>query len=171
MTASNNGGYATTVIKVIILDKPGPPIGPVVFTDVTSNSMKVAWNPPTVTGGCPISNYTVEKRESTSTVWSTVSATCARTTLKIQRLTKGTEYMFRIRAENRFGAGQTLSSDYVVAKHSYSAPGPPGQPECVAVTKHSVSLVWNEPVKDGGVAIMGYHIEHKDRNSILWQVL
>ena len=79
--------------------------------------------------------------------------------------------MFRIKAENRFGAGPTLTSDTVTAQHPYKVPGAPNQPQVVKVTKDSVTLRWSEPTNDGGSPITGYQMEHKDRNSILWQVL
>lgn len=73
-------------------------------------------------------------------------------------------------AENRFGIGTALTSDIVTAKHAYSEPGSPNKPEIVRATKDSVTLKWTEPANDGGSPIVGYQMEHKDRNSILWRV-
>ena len=99
-----------------------------------------------------------------------ISASCARSTIKATKLSTGTEYLFRIKAENRFGMGPTLTSDPVTAKHPYKVPDAPTQLHPIKVTKESVTLQWSEPTNDGGSPVSGYQLEHKDRNSILWQV-
>lgn len=38
-----------------------------------------------------------------------------------------------------------------------------------AVTKESITVNWKEPSSDGGSSVFGYHLQMKDRNSILWQ--
>ena len=39
-------------------------------------------------------------------------------------------------------------------------PDPPGKPEAMDVTKHSVSLVWSRPKHDGGSKLIGYYMEY-----------
>lgn len=105
-----------------------------------------------------------------SQVWMNVSQDCVHPSIKADRLTKGNEYIFRIRAQNRFGSGPALTSSSVSIKHPFNIPGPPGQPVVTHVTKYSANVKWNEPVKDGGSAVIGYVIEHKDKASTLWKV-
>lgn len=50
-----------------------------------------------------------------------------------------------------------------------ATPGPPSTPWVTNVTRESITVGWNEPVSDGGNQVTGYHLEMKDRNSILWQ--
>lgn len=53
---------------------------------------------------------------------------------------------------------------------SFSAiPGPPSTPWVSNVTRESITVGWHEPVSNGGNNVIGYHLEMKDRNSILWQ--
>lgn len=85
-------------------------------------------------------------------------------------LSKDVEYIFRVRAQNRFGVGPVLTSAPVSAKHGYKVPGPPGQPTTASVTKETVTIKWNDPVNDGGSPVTGYDIEMKGRNSLLWKV-
>uniref|UniRef100_A0A668VEM9 Titin n=1 Tax=Oreochromis aureus TaxID=47969 RepID=A0A668VEM9_OREAU len=92
ISVSNDLGSKNATVEVITLDKPGPPTGPVKLEDISAESITLSWEPPTYTGGCPISNYVVEKRDTTTTNWSVVSATVARTTLKVSNLKTGTEY-------------------------------------------------------------------------------
>lgn len=171
VSATNAGGTVTEEIGIIVLDKPGPPIGPVRFDEVSANFIVISWNPPEYTGGCQINNYIVEKRDTTTVTWNLVSATVARTTIKITKLTTGSEYQFRIFAENRYGNSSSLDSTAVIAQYPYKLPGPPGTPFVSSATKDNMHVQWNEPVIDGGSKILGYHLERKERNSILWTKL
>uniref|UniRef100_A0A670HZ18 Titin n=1 Tax=Podarcis muralis TaxID=64176 RepID=A0A670HZ18_PODMU len=168
IAVANVVGQKSAAVEIITLDKPDPPKGPVKFDEISAESITLSWNPPVYTGGCQITNYIVHKRDTTTTVWETVSATVARTTLKVMKLKTGSEYQFRIFAENRYGQSFALESDTVVAQYPYKEPGPPGTPFVTTVTKDSMVVQWHEPVNDGGSKILGYHLERKERNSILW---
>uniref|UniRef100_A0A670XYG7 Titin n=1 Tax=Pseudonaja textilis TaxID=8673 RepID=A0A670XYG7_PSETE len=165
---TNSAGEATEILSIIVLDKPGPPTGPVKMDEITADSITISWEPPKYDGGSSINNYIVEKRDTSTTVWQVVSATVARTTLKVSRLKTGTEYQFRIAAENRYGKSTYLTSEPVVAQYPYKLPGPPGTPYVPEVSRDTMMVHWHEPVSDGGSRIIGYHLERKERNSILW---
>uniref|UniRef100_A0A674JU66 Titin n=1 Tax=Terrapene triunguis TaxID=2587831 RepID=A0A674JU66_9SAUR len=165
---TNSAGEATETLNIVVLDKPGPPTGPVKIDEVTADSITISWEPPKYDGGSSINNYIVEKRDTSTTVWHIVSATVARTTIKACRLKTGSEYQFRIAAENRYGKSTYLTSESVVAQYPFKVPGPPGTPFVSARSKDSMVVQWHEPVNDGGSKIIGYHLERKERNSILW---
>uniref|UniRef100_A0A8D3AWU0 Titin n=1 Tax=Scophthalmus maximus TaxID=52904 RepID=A0A8D3AWU0_SCOMX len=110
---SNTLGSKDATVEVITLDKPGPPTGPVRLEDISAESITLNWEPPTYTGGCPISNYVVEKRDTTTINWVVVSATIARTTLKVANLKTG-EYKVRICAINKLGVGEPTDIQGVV---------------------------------------------------------
>uniref|UniRef100_A0A8C4YKK2 Titin n=1 Tax=Gopherus evgoodei TaxID=1825980 RepID=A0A8C4YKK2_9SAUR len=165
---TNSAGEATETLNIVVLDKPGPPTGPVKIDEVTADSITISWEPPKYDGGSSINNYIVEKRDTSTTVWHIVSATVARTTIKACRLKTGSEYQFRIAAENRYGKSTYLTSESVVAQYPFKVPGPPGTPFVSARSKDSMVVQWHEPVNDGGSKIVGYHLERKERNSILW---
>uniref|UniRef100_A0A8C7I473 Titin n=1 Tax=Oncorhynchus kisutch TaxID=8019 RepID=A0A8C7I473_ONCKI len=164
----NTAGESTVDIAVVVLDKPGPPTGPITVDEVTSDSVVLSWNPPTYVGGCAINNYVVEKRETSTTNWQIVSATVARTTIKAARLKTGYEYQFRIAAENRYGKSPVLISENIVAQYPFDLPSAPGTPIVQSSTKDSMVIVWEKPGSDGGSKILGYHLESKERNSLLW---
>uniref|UniRef100_A0A8B9BGS0 Titin n=1 Tax=Anser brachyrhynchus TaxID=132585 RepID=A0A8B9BGS0_9AVES len=168
ITVANVVGQKSASVEIITLDKPDPPVGPVKFDEISAESITLSWNPPVYTGGCQITNYVVHKRDTTTTVWETVSATVARTTLKVTKLKTGSEYQFRIFAENRYGQSFALESAMVVAQYPYKEPGPPGTPFVTMVTKDSMVVQWHEPINDGGSRVLGYHLERKEKNSILW---
>lgn len=48
-------------------------------------------------------------------------------------------------------------------------PGPPSTPWLGFVSRESLTVCWNEPVNDGGNPVIGYHLQMKERSSLLWQ--
>uniref|UniRef100_A0A4W5MP54 Titin n=1 Tax=Hucho hucho TaxID=62062 RepID=A0A4W5MP54_9TELE len=122
INVTNVVGEKNATIEIIALDKPGPPSGPVKFDEVTINTATISWGPPKHSGGCQISNYIVQKRDTTTTTWENVAASVARTTLKVQRLKTGAEYQFRIIAQNRYGKSYGLDSHPLTIKYPYKEP-------------------------------------------------
>lgn len=120
ITAANSSGTTKSFVNIVVLDRPGPPVGPVVLSDITEESVTLRWQPPTYDGGSQVTNYIVLKRETSTAAWSEVSATVARTVIKVMKLTTGEEYQFRIKAENRFGISDHIDSQCVVVKLPYS---------------------------------------------------
>ncbi|XP_035520991.1 titin-like [Morone saxatilis] len=171
ITASNSAGTYTGEITVVVLEKPDPPTGPVRIDEISSDYVIISWGPPEYTGGCDLDNYIVEKRETTNTEWQTVSATTVRTTIKVTKLKTGSEYQFRVFAENRYGKSTAITSPIVTAQYPFSVPTAPGSPFASTVTKYSMVVEWEPPAKDGGSPIIGYHLERKEKNSILWTKL
>uniref|UniRef100_A0A674MUH2 Titin n=1 Tax=Takifugu rubripes TaxID=31033 RepID=A0A674MUH2_TAKRU len=128
ITATNSVGAVTEEITVIILDKPGPPTGPVKIEEVSSNYVTLSWEPPAYTGGCQINNYIVEKRDTTTTAWQIVSATIT------TELEEGIEYEFRVYAENMAGLSEASKvSESAVARDPCD---PPGTPEAIEITRN-----------------------------------
>uniref|UniRef100_A0A8C1WDE3 Titin n=1 Tax=Cyprinus carpio TaxID=7962 RepID=A0A8C1WDE3_CYPCA len=171
VTATNSVCAVKEDISIIILDKPGPPTGPIKVNEVSNNSVSISWEPPEYTGGCQVKHYIVEKRDTTETTWQVVAGLVARTSLKITKLKTGSEYQFRVIAENRYGKGASLDSKSIVVQYPYKPPGPPGTPYVKSATKDQMIIEWNEPVSDGGSSVIGYHLESKERTSILWTKL
>uniref|UniRef100_A0A672NYL1 Titin n=1 Tax=Sinocyclocheilus grahami TaxID=75366 RepID=A0A672NYL1_SINGR len=167
ISLANTAGTKSTDIGVVVLDKPGPPAS-VKVDDVTSDSITLSWAPPEYDGGCSINNYIVEKRDTNTTEWQIVSTNVARTSVKVPRLTQGSEYQFRIYAVNRYGKGKPIDSPGITAEYTFKQPGPPSTPRVAHATKVFMLVTWNEPVNDGGSTVLGYHLERKERSSILW---
>uniref|UniRef100_A0A8C6U7Q2 Titin n=1 Tax=Neogobius melanostomus TaxID=47308 RepID=A0A8C6U7Q2_9GOBI len=171
LTATSSLGTNTVEITVIILDKPGPPTGPVKIEEVSSDYVTLSWEPPEYTGGCQINNYIVEKRDTTTTAWQIVSATIARATIKVTKLKTGVEYQFRVSAENRYGKSPAILSPSVIAQYPFTEPASPGTPVISSVTKDNMVVEWKPPTNNGGSPILGYHLERKEKNSLLWTKL
>uniref|UniRef100_A0A672I7Y4 Uncharacterized protein n=1 Tax=Salarias fasciatus TaxID=181472 RepID=A0A672I7Y4_SALFA len=163
LTVSNPAGTKTVALNVTVLDVPAAPIGPANILDVTPDSMTIEWRPPKDDGGTPVTNYIVEKREANKGTWGGVSSGSLATQLKICRLQRGTEYVVRIRAENKMGIGAPLESKPTVAEHSFMPPSPPGKPQTSDLAEDAVTVGWTMPLSDGGSQITGYIIERRHK--------
>ena len=76
-------------------------------SDVTETSVTLTWTPPSSDGGSPITGYVLEKKEDFMTRWVRVTRDSTRqTTLTLNDLKEGSEYSFRVIAENKAGQSQ-----------------------------------------------------------------
>lgn len=162
LTVSNIAGSKTVPVHLTVLDVPGPPTGPIDILEVTPDHMVIAWRPPKDDGGSPVINYIIEKRESKKETWGVVCSGISQTKIKVPRLQKGCEYIFRVRAENKIGIGAPLDSKPAIAKHMYDPPGPPGKPSVYDITENAATVTWSTPKTDGGSPISGYILERRE---------
>uniref|UniRef100_A0A8D2JBA5 Titin n=1 Tax=Varanus komodoensis TaxID=61221 RepID=A0A8D2JBA5_VARKO len=168
LTASNPGGFAKHIFNVKVLDRPGPPEAPLTVSEVTSEKCVLSWLPPLDDGGASIDHYVVEKRETSRLAWTSVATEVPVTKLKVTKLLKGNEYIFRVMAVNKYGVGEPLESEPVLAVNPYTVPDPPKTPEVTAITKDSMIVCWGHPDSDGGSPITNYIIERRDRAGLRW---
>lgn len=52
-------------------------------------------------------------------MWSTVSDKLEQTHISVGKLVRGNEYVFRVMGVNKFGVGEPLESDAVIAKNAF----------------------------------------------------
>lgn len=89
-------------------------------TNIQKNSVDLEWKPPKDTGGLPILEYTVEKKEKYGT-WMHVGNVDGNTTkMHVPRLNENTEYFFRVIAFNKIGKSPPLETDAVTPKSPFS---------------------------------------------------
>lgn len=101
ITAENELGSDTAIIKIQISDRPDPPRFPTI-ENIGQDSLSLSWKAPVWDGGSNITNYLVEKRENDMSTWIRVGNTRF-TTMAITGLAPGHQYEFRVYAENIYG--------------------------------------------------------------------
>lgn len=107
----NKVGKKKAQIKVKVIGRPSAPEGPMLFEEIQANSVKVSWKVPTDNGGSEILGYIVERREAARNAWYTVDSRVTDTQLVVKGLREGTEYHFKVTAENSFGVSSSLKSE------------------------------------------------------------
>uniref|UniRef100_A0A8D2QKP8 Titin n=1 Tax=Zonotrichia albicollis TaxID=44394 RepID=A0A8D2QKP8_ZONAL len=173
LTLENTAGVKTFTVTVVVIGRPGPVTGPIEISSVSAESCVLTWKEPEDDGGSDITNYIVEKRESGTTAWQLVNSSVKRTQIKVSHLTKYQEYSFRVSSENRFGVSKPVESKTLLTFSSppFSClvpPSPPSRPEVYSVSASAMAIRWEEPYHDGGSKVIGYWVEKKERNTILW---
>jgi len=89
------------------LERPAPPSQPDIV-DISTEHATLRWKAPRSDGGAPISNYRIEKRPAGTYRWDLVNTgeRVTETQYKVEGIEEGTDYEFRISAENKAGLSE-----------------------------------------------------------------
>jgi len=142
--------------------------------DITANGCLLTYHPPNFDGGSPVIGYIIERRDdSASNKWQRVNKELStHLFLESKDLKEGTEYEYRVIAENLAGPGAPSEpSKPFKAKNPYDRPGPPLNVKYGNVTKSSIDLTWSKPATDGGSPIIGYKLEKRNTKTFSWSAL
>lgn len=83
-------------------DKPGPPRN-LLVSEIRKDSCYLSWKEPEDNGGSVITNYIIEKRDVANPRWVPISTTSKKHSIIAKHLMEGTQYLFRVAAENQYG--------------------------------------------------------------------
>ncbi|XP_023246905.1 uncharacterized protein LOC106637047 isoform X2 [Copidosoma floridanum] len=108
----NKHGEGAISFLVTIIDSPSPPRN-VTVTRIFGRSVSLAWMEPDDDGGSSIGNYLVEYHRMGWDMW-LKSMTCKYTTVMINDLIEGSEYEFRVKAENLYGLSDPSEKTQIV---------------------------------------------------------
>ena len=150
-------------MTVTVLDRPEPPVGPVIYQNLDRDTIKLSWNPPEDDGGTEVTGYIVEKAEYGLSNWIACSGYTTNCEYIARSLHEGQKYLFRISAENSVGVSDPLTGKHIEARSPYDPPGPPGAPDITAYSPSSATLKWTPPEDTGGRPITGYYIEKREQ--------
>ena len=116
-------------------------------------TIALAWNPPTLDGGTPITNYTIYRGTSSGalTLFTTVGDLTAHTD---NTVTNGVRYYYQVSAVNAVGEGPRSN------EVSSTPTGPPSAPRSLQASAGdgTVVLTWQVPTSDGGWPTTNYRI-------------
>jgi subtilisin family serine protease len=139
--------------------KPGAPTNLVAAAPATNGSVTLSWAAPTNDGGAPVSQYNVMLSRDGQN-WSTLAIlSAASTTFTTQIPSKGQTWSYNVSARNQAGVGAV--SNTVTVSTAASLPGAPASPALALTGTSDITVRWNPPVDNGGLAISGYVLENQ----------
>ncbi|XP_050767356.1 immunoglobulin-like and fibronectin type III domain-containing protein 1 [Gymnogyps californianus] len=164
----NDSGVLEINLKLLVIDKPQPPAGPIKIVENSANDITIQWKPPKDDGGKPVQRYIVERQQVGEKDWVTLGETprsC--TTFTTNKVEQDMSYYFRVRAVNAEGTSDALESDEVKAV-SKAPPGAPDPPEIVSASRGTVTISWKAPRKTGSSRIVGYIVQKRKKGTMTW---
>ncbi|NXJ32964.1 IGFN1 protein, partial [Ciconia maguari] len=164
----NDSGALEINLKLVVIDKPQPPAGPIKIVESSANDITIQWKPPKDDGGKPLQSYIVERQQVGKNDWVTLGETprsC--TTFTTNKVEQDTSYYFRVRAVNAEGTSDALESDEVKAV-SKASPGAPDPPEIVSASRDTITISWKAPRKTGTSRIVGYMVQKRKKGTMTW---
>ncbi|NXD13479.1 IGFN1 protein, partial [Nothocercus nigrocapillus] len=164
----NDHGVLEMNLKLVVIDKPEQPTGPIKVIESSSNNITIQWKPPKDDGGKPVQSYIIQMQQVGKEEWVTLGETpktC--TTFTTNKVEQDMGYYFRVRAVNVEGASEALESDEVKAA-SKAIPGPPDPPEIVSTGKETITISWKVPHRTGSSRIVGYTVQKRKKGASIW---
>ncbi|XP_029539844.1 immunoglobulin-like and fibronectin type III domain-containing protein 1.1 isoform X5 [Oncorhynchus nerka] len=163
----NEFGTAEAFAKIIVTDKPTPPLGPLEIIEASQNAIEVKWRSPKDDGGCKILNYILERQQIGRNTWKKLGPIGPEAHYKDSDVDHGRRYCYKIRADTEMGSSELMETEDVQAGTKAYA-GPPSAPKVVSAFKDCITLTWNPPSNTGGTNILGYNMEKRKKGSNLW---
>ncbi|XP_035632959.1 immunoglobulin-like and fibronectin type III domain-containing protein 1 isoform X7 [Oncorhynchus keta] len=163
----NEFGTVEAFAKIIVTDKPTPPLGPLEIIEASQNAIEVKWRSPKDDGGCKILNYILERQQIGRNTWKKLGPIGPEPHYKDSDVDHGRRYCYKIKADTEMGSSEMMETEDVQAGTKAYA-GPPSAPKVVSAFKDCITLTWNPPSNTGGTNILGYNMEKRKKGSNLW---
>lgn len=104
----NSVGEISADVTLIVQDKPSAPQS-LTVTNVTEDSISLAWKPPADDGGSKVTRYVIEGRLGNKRSWQQFGRT-SNLEFTVSRLQEGEKYYFQVMAENSIGVGEPMET-------------------------------------------------------------
>ncbi|XP_029630308.1 immunoglobulin-like and fibronectin type III domain-containing protein 1.1 isoform X3 [Salmo trutta] len=163
----NEFGTVEAFAKIVVIDKPTPPMGPLEIIEASQNAIEVKWRSPKDDGGCKILNYILERQQIGRNTWKKLGPIGPEAHYKDSDVEHGRRYCYKIRADTEMGTSELMETEDVQAGTKAYA-GPPSAPKVVSAFKDCITLTWNPPSNTGGTNILGYNMEKRKKGSNIW---
>ncbi|XP_069046346.1 immunoglobulin-like and fibronectin type III domain-containing protein 1 isoform X1 [Lepisosteus oculatus] len=164
----NESGAVEAMTRLVVLDKPTPPQGPVEVLESSPTRIGIKWRPPRDDGGSPVLSYSLERQQVGRNTWLKLGEVPGTTTtFATNQVEHGKRYSFRIRAHTAEGVSNVLETDDITAgTKAYSSP--PAPPKVISATSKCITVSWVPPHNTGGSRITGYILEKRKKGSNIW---
>ncbi|XP_031419453.1 M-protein, striated muscle isoform X2 [Clupea harengus] len=149
------------------LTAPSAPHG-ITMLSCEGSSMTLAWKRPKNAGGTKISAYYVDQREASTLRWREINTAALKERVyKVENLTAGVAYEFKIQAGNLAGVGvpSEPSKPFLCEAWTMAEPGPAYDIKFSEVRDHSMIVQWKAPVFAGQGPVTGYLLEKAKKGS------
>uniref|UniRef100_A0A674BWZ5 Immunoglobulin-like and fibronectin type III domain-containing protein 1 n=1 Tax=Salmo trutta TaxID=8032 RepID=A0A674BWZ5_SALTR len=160
----NEHGTMEAISRLIVLDKPTPPQGPVEVLESTASCIHIKWRAPKDDGGCPVINYNLERQQVGRNTWKKLGDIPGVPEYKDNDVEHGRKYCYRIRVVTEEGVSDMMETDDLTA----AFPSSPVPPKVASAFNNCINLTWSTPTDTGGSHILGYNLEKRKKGSNLW---
>ncbi|XP_072023881.1 uncharacterized protein [Amphiura filiformis] len=142
--------------------KPGKPVG-----NITDNktSIKITWSAPENNGGSPVTGYVIEQCRGSENWVKVNKQKVTELHYTKEDVEAGTQYKFRVYAENVGGCSDPSQPSEVIAV--VDKPDAPSRPKVGNEGVKKVGITWSPGQNDGGSPVTGYIIK-KRQNTSTW---
>jgi hypothetical protein len=127
-----------------------------------ANSVALTWTAPTDLAGGTIVEYRVETSSNAGGTWA-LAGTTTSTSLTINGLNNGTNYLVRITPVTTQGAGAST----VMSATPFTMPSAPSSTRAIAGDSF-LTVFWSAPASNGGMPISGYQLDLCNAASCTW---
>ncbi|XP_028849763.1 immunoglobulin-like and fibronectin type III domain-containing protein 1 isoform X2 [Denticeps clupeoides] len=166
----NDHGTVEAYSKIVVLDKPGPPQGPIEVGESSATCIEFKWRPPKDDGGSPVKNYILERQQIGRNTWKKIGEVSSVPHYRDTDVDHGRKYCYRIQAVTDEGVSEIMMTEDVMAG-TLAFPGPPAAPKVVSACSDCINVAWTAPSNTGGSRIMGYNLEKRKKGSSLWSAV
>ncbi|KAM9361327.1 immunoglobulin-like and fibronectin type III domain-containing protein 1 [Symphorus nematophorus] len=166
----NECGTTEAITQLVVLGLPTQPLGPVDIIESSSTCIDFKWRPPKDNGGCPITDYVLERQQIGRNSWKKLGKIGPEPKYRDTDVDHGRKYCYHIRAETEQGISEMMETDDIQAG-TKAYPGPPSTPKIVSAFKDCINLAWSAPSNTGGTNLLGYNVEKRKNGSNLWSMV
>jgi titin len=138
-------------------------------TTPSSEQVILDWSAPVTDGGATITDYVIQYKLSSSSVWTTfVHGSSAATTATITGLTNDELYDFRVAAVNAKGQGAFATVSDIEVSAGTTVADAPTNVEAAVDSAEQIVLEWDAPANNGGFPITEYVVGYKLAADATW---
>lgn len=79
------------------------------------SAIEFKWRPPKDDGGCPVTNYILERQQVGRNTWTKIGDIPGQPVYRDTNIDRGRKYRYRISAKNSEGISDAMETDYIAA--------------------------------------------------------